>query len=368
VTPRHPRPSVIVSGRIALVAFGALLAGTGCARTIAREAPFRARPDSTERGDLRGPFTGRVVDADTRRPIAGAMVYASWRFVDGFGFQEPAGWREHIGSTDATGAYVIPRLESGPKAPARLSDFHVVVYKRGYVAFRSDRRFDDFGPRFDFTQAGEVVALERWKPEHSHARHLRYIGGGSTLAELTAWEVADAVAELSGRRRPEAPSAPAGGQASPGLAPPAAPADELDATRLLRPADVVAQTGFEGGFDVGKLDDDPTGPTYDNVHLKARGRSESFDVAMRMWRLPPDEATQRFTRLVEELPGAQAKNEIGDRSVRAATPGGDILGLAFLDEKRGFVVLIQCGASQCRSHENVLALARLVRGRLEDLQ
>jgi hypothetical protein len=174
--------------------------------------------------------------------------------------------------------------------------------------------------------------------------------------------VADAVAELSGQSQPGA---------IPGLpGPRLAPEEEgsLHAERLLSPADIVTQTGFEGGFDVGKLDDDPATATYDNVHLKARGRPESFDIAMRLWHLPPAEAAERFTRLVDELPQAQSKNEIGDKSVRAATEGGDILGLAFLDAKRGFVVLIQCGASQCRSHETVLSLARLVRGRLEELQ
>lgn len=335
----------------------------GCARTLVREAPFRARPDSTERGDLRGPFVGRVVDAETDRPIVGALVYASWRFVDGFGFESPAGWREHVGSTDAMGAYHIPRLEGGPGSGARLADFNVVVYKRGYVAFRSDRRFQDFGPRFDFTQTGEVVSLERWRPELSHARHLRYVGGGPTLSELTSWELAEAVSELSGSRRTQAVAT---SPTLPGPAAPAPPEENLHADALLRSSDVVAQTGFEGGFDVGQLEDDPPGPTYDNVHFKARGKPESFDVAMRVWHLPPPEASARFTRLVDELPQATSKNEIGDKSVRAATPAGDILGLAFLDEKRGWVVLIQCGASQCRSHETVLALARLVRERLEE--
>jgi hypothetical protein len=334
-----------------------LIVATACGPTLSRDAPFRARPDSIEAGDLRGPFSGRVVDAETDRPIVGALVYASWRFVGGFGFEEPVAWREHIGSTDASGVYTIPKLAGGPGSPARLSDFHVVIYKRGYVAFRSDRRFDDFGPRNDFTQAGGKIALARWKPEYSHVRHLRFVGGGPTLSELTSWEVADAVAELAGERQPSAPSRP--------VPPPTTPVgdERLHAEALLRPSDVQGLTGFEGGFDVGKLDDEPPGPTYDNLHLKARGRPESFDVALRVWRLPPAGAEERYTRLVDELPQAQSKNEIGQRSVRAATPGGDILGLAFLSGE--WVVLIQCGASQCRSPETVLALARLVRERLE---
>ncbi len=340
-----------------------VLVASACGGTLVREAPFRARPDSIESGDLRGPFSGRVLDADTARPITGALVFASWRFVEGYGLEGPAGWRQHVASTDAGGGYVVPRLEDGPGGSARLADFRLVIYKRGYVAFRSDRRFEDFGPRTDFTQRGQVVELARWRPEASHVRHLRYVGGGPTLSELTSWERDEAIAELAGERRP-APVATPGEPSAPGTPP---PAPVLQAEKLLLPADVVAQTGFDGTFDVGELGDEPSTASYDSVHFQARGRSETFDVAMRVWRLTPEEAQKQFERLLGELPGAIEKNELGDRSVRAATAGGEILGLAFLDSPRGSVVLLQCGASQCRSHEKVLALARLVRERLEAL-
>jgi hypothetical protein len=330
-----------------------LLVVSSCAPPLVRPAPFRARPDSIERGDLRGPFSGRVLDADTDRSVAGALVYASWRFVDGSGQSAPAGYREHVGSTDATGHYLVPRLEDLPGA--RLSDFHLVIYKRGFVAYRSDRRFDDFGPRTDFTQNGYNVELQRWRPELSHARHLRYIGGGPALSQLTSWEVADAVAELAGQRH-EAPVA---------AAPASAPVANLDASGLLKPADMKTLTGYDGSFDVSELGDEPRSPSYDTVHLQARGKDESYDVALRVWRLPPDKAAKRYDALADELPGAATKNEIGDKSLRAATPGGDILGLAFLDARHGLVILIQCGASQCRTHETVLALARTIKERAE---
>ena len=83
--------------------------------------------------------------------------------------------------TDADGRYRIGRL-ADPPASTRLTRFTVVIYKRGYVAYRSDRRFDDFGPRTDFTQTHHEVRLERWRSDISHVRHLRYIGGGPTLA------------------------------------------------------------------------------------------------------------------------------------------------------------------------------------------
>lgn len=344
---------------VARLALACVALGSACSSAIVRPAPFRARPDSVIRGDLRGPFTGRVVDLDTDRPVGGALVYASWRFVssDLCGDAAPAGFREFIGSTDSTGHYVVPELTDAP-AGARLSDFRLLVYKRGYAAYRSDRRFDDFGPRTDFTQDGYAVELVRWRPEFSHLRHLSYVGGGPALGHLVAWEVPDAIAELGGKR-------PASGESnSPnGLSSAALP--RLHANALLTPADIKALTGYEGAFDASELGDEPASSSYDTVHLQARGRDEAFDVAMRLWHLPRAEAATRFDKLAEELPGAKVKNEIGDRSLRASTPGGDILGLAFLDASRGVVVLIQCGASQCRTHETVLALARIVKERAE---
>jgi hypothetical protein len=321
---------------------------TSCAPPLVRPAPFRARPDTIARGDLRGPFDGRVLDADTDRPVAGALVYASWRFVTGAGAGQtaPAGFREHMGSTDATGHYLVPELD---ELPGRLSDFHLIVYKRGYVAYRSDRRFDDFGPRSDFTQHSQVIALAHWRPELSHVRHLRFVGGGPALAQLTSWEIPDAVAELGGH--------------APGSDTHHGPA-RLDASGLIKPADIKELTGYDGGFDVSELGDEPQSASYDTVHLQARGKAESYDVALRVWRLPGDDASKRFDKLVEELPGAAIKNELGDRSLRAAAPGGEILGLAFLDRTRGVLVLIQCGASQCRTHETVLALARTIQTRI----
>jgi hypothetical protein len=344
---------VTVSKRaiVFVVSLAGTLAGSACAPVQVRPAPFRARPDSIARGDLRGPFSGRVLDADTDRPVTGALVHASWRFVTGSGMTEPAGFREYIGSTDATGNYLVPRLEGGPEGGTRLSDFRILIYKRGYVAYRSDRRFDDFGPQTDFSQLGHTVALARWRPEMSHMRHLRFVGGGPALAELTSWEVPDAVAELGGKPRP-------------GVAAATEP-ERLDASRLLRPNDIKSLTGYEGAFDESELGDEPPSSSYDTVHLQARGKDESFDVALRLWRLPPADAQQHYTKLLDELPGAKPKNEIGDKSLRASTPAGDILGLAFLDARRGVIVLLQCGASQCRTHETVLALARVIKDRVE---
>src|SRR3954470_17533607 len=86
-----------------------ILVGWGCAGAVA-QAPFSARNDTVEPGDLLGPFDGRVVDAQSGKPVAGALVYASWGFEVGRGLTAPAGSANATAETDSDGRYVIPSL------------------------------------------------------------------------------------------------------------------------------------------------------------------------------------------------------------------------------------------------------------------
>ena len=161
------RPGSVLANlahRLAIHAVRALglVSLTGCVDTAIRTAPFRVRPDAAEPGSLQGPFTGRVVDATTHSAIAGALVYAAWTFERGTGLSEPAGAKEFVGSTDAAGNYKVPRLDHLPKG-TRVTEFTLLVYKRGFIAYRSDRRFTDLGMRMDFAQDDNQVLLERWR-------------------------------------------------------------------------------------------------------------------------------------------------------------------------------------------------------------
>ncbi len=128
---------------------------------------------------------------------------------------------------------------------------------------------------------------------------------------------------------------------------------------------MIAVTGYGGTFDVSPLGDEPTSSHYDSVHMQARGREETWDIAMRLWHLDPEAAEKRFEGLLDELPNAKVKNELGDRSLRASTTEGDILGVAYLDKKRGVVVQISCGAAQCKTAEAVYQLVRRVKEKLD---
>ena len=343
-----------VLGKFVVVLF---LLQAACADTAIRTAPFRARPDAADAGSLAGPFSGRVLDATTKAPIAGALIYAAWTLERGSALVEPAGSREVVGSTDAGGYYKVNALGSLPHG-VRVTDFTLLVYKRGYVAYRSDRRFSDLGPRMDFAQSGNQVLLERWRNELSHARHLRFVGSGTAVAALTSWELADASAELEGKR-------PAGEDLRPGH-----DGSYVVAAQLLSDNDIKARTKYDGQFETGPLSDEPDTATYSSQHFKALGRPESWDVALRVWRLDAAKATERYEELLTQLPGVTEKDEIASRSfvaVETAQGGNEIRGVGFLDGTRGIVVLLTCGASQCTNVDDASALANGIYNKLKQL-
>jgi len=330
------------------------LATSGCVDTAVRTAPFRARPDAAEPGALQGSFSGRVVDATTHAPIAGALVYADWTFERGTGLAEPAGSKDFVGSTDAAGNYKVPRLARLPEG-TRVTEFTLLIYKRGFIAYRSDRRFTDLGLRMDFAQTDNQVLLERWRSELSHARHLRFVGAGTAVAALTQWELGDASAELDGRR----------GKGNDDLRPGRGEGQYVVAAQLLNETDIKTRTKYDGGFETGPLSDEPDTATYSSQHFKALGRPETWDVALRVWRLEPGKAQERYDELLTQLPGITEKDELGTRSFIANE--NEIRGVGFLDAPRGVVVLMTCGSNQCISPEDSGALAQTIYGRVKTL-
>jgi hypothetical protein len=327
-------------------------ASTGCVDTAIRTAPFRIRPDAAEAGALQGLFDGRVVDATTHAPIAGALIYAAWTFERGTGLAEPAGAKDFVGSTDAAGNYKVPKLGKLPDG-TRVTDFTLLVYKRGFIAYRSDRRFTDLGLRMDFAQLDNQILLERWRNDLSHAKHLRFVGGGTAVTTLTQWEIGDASAELDGKR---------GGD---DLRPGRGDGQYVVAAQLLTETDIKARTRFDGGFETGPLSDEPDTASYSSQHFKALGRPETWDVAVRMWRLAPDKAEERYEELLGSLPEVAQKDDLATKSF--TTSEADIRGVGFLDSGRGIVVLMTCGTNQCASKDDVTALSLIIYGRIKSL-
>jgi len=331
-----------------------MVAGCG---PLVEIAPFPARPDSVRPADLLGPYDGIVIDTDSERPIAGALVAASWAFERGIGLQAPLGSHEVVTETGADGRYQIPRLPSLPSGMStRIRRFSLIVYHRGHVAWRSDRRFPGRESRRDFSQRGNRVRLEKWQPTFLHSEHLVFLGGGPKVRTASAWELQNAALEMEGERTATGAAIPIAAVAAP---------TPLDIASLLTQDEIRGVTGYVGKFEDGKLTDLPTTEFYDSRHFKAQGKPESFDVGVRVWRLGASAAEVQFQRLLAELPGAAAKDELGDASLRAKS--GQIHGLAFLVRSRGIVVSLTCGAAQCTEPGHILKLAKLVESRLPEL-
>ncbi len=347
--------------RVGWLLSSSLVVVTGACGPVIDRAAFSARRDSLEKGDLLGPFDGIALDAETDRPLSGAVVAASWAFERGEGLTGPAGAHEIVTETGADGRYRVPALTNLPTGGAvRVRRFTLIVYQKGYVAWRSDRRFPDGGARRDFAQRGNRVRLEKWRTGLHHHRHVLFLGGGQAVRAAASWELLPASLELSG-----------GGVASGGVAADKAPvattagASPLDIATLLSDEELKGVTGYAGAFDLAKLLDLPTTEFYDSRHFKARGKPESFDTGLRVWRLGPVGAEAQYRKLLAELPGAKPADEIGDASLRARS--GDVLGLAYLIRERGVVVSVSCGVQQCTDPEMILRIAKLVESRLAEL-
>jgi hypothetical protein len=340
-------------------AWGLLLVGAMACGPVVGTAPFSARPDTLRSGELLGPFDGIVIDDETERPVASATVVGSWAFERGIGLTGPAGYREFAMETSGDGRYAIPRPGDVPTGGSmRLRRFTLIVYRRGYVGYRSDFKFGSGEERHDFSQHASKVRLAKWQPTLEHRRHLAFLGGGSAIAKVAGWEAQPASLEQEGRALPQTIAArPETAAVSASRA--------LDASPLLSVEEVRGVTGYAGEFTVGRLTDRVQSDVYDSRHFKAKGKGEAFDVGVRVWAVGAAAAEAQFAKLQAELPAAVATDEIGDRAVRAR--GGEVVGLAFLLKERGLVVQISCGVSQCTDPSMALRLAKLVESHIGEL-
>jgi hypothetical protein len=355
VTTRHRKISTTpraIKPALALSVAGCLLAA--CVGPIA-EAPFPARPDTVVAGDLRGPFDGRVVDADSGKPVEDATVIASWAFETGRGLVGPAGASTASAATDADGRYRIDRVRTPRDGRWRIARFTLVVWKSGYLGYRSDRRFSDLGPRHDFAQTNNSVRLEPLRAEVSLQRVVAFLGVAGPLLPVLEEELA---------RAPAAPTETAASTT-------ARPAG-IDPEKLLTVEELKAVTRYDGAFTEEPLPDRPASATYGSLHFKAVGKPEKFDAAIRVYRFPEpgEDLEKRFSSLVSDLPAARETDEVGDRSLRTReqNPDGDVIqGVAALDRGQRAIVVLTCGEGLCADADTVVALMRRMVPRLPRL-
>ena len=178
-----------------VAALGLLGTLPGCMGPVAK-APYARRLGSGEVGSLIGPFDGLVIDQSTASPLSSALVVGTWAFQEAGGIAVPESAYSVTAVTGSDGSYSIPSVPAGRQFAGLLRRFTLVVYKAGFVGYRSDVRFDDRSPRHDFVQRGNVVRLDRFPQGESHARHLVFLGSGAALRGAAQAEIIQAGLEL----------------------------------------------------------------------------------------------------------------------------------------------------------------------------
>ena len=121
----------------------------------------------------RGPYRGKVIDADTRAPIVGAVVVARWsrdRIGPFHSVMEHYAVREVL--TDADGAFLIEAKAIEERAPKRTRYPEFLIFMPGYGSYP---RFQKAPTGFTggvFEGAGVLVELQRLESLEDRRRHL----------------------------------------------------------------------------------------------------------------------------------------------------------------------------------------------------
>lgn len=302
------------------------------------QAPFSLRPDTAAPGDLLGPFDGQVVDQSTSTPIAAALVIGTWAYETPQGPARPeAAFSVHV-MTRADGTYTLPKLPPSERRSELLRRFTLVVYKSGYLGYRSDLRTDDRTPRHDFAQHDNKARLDRFPAGESHARHLVFLGGGPLLQSAAKAEVVQAAMELSeSRQREDSERLAQAQKAAEASEPDADKPDNGDgkgrppgvgalAERLLILADVnewaAKGSGGEVAYVVQPLTEGGSpepGVLTESIHYRAQELPESHDAALRVYRTgSAKDADALWKRLRTPLSAPQLRDAAGEGAPLAA--------------------------------------------------
>ena len=139
--------------RTLIAALLVALAASGCATTI----------------------QARVLDAETKQPIQGAVVRGIWTKiagVRGFTHRELVGVRAT--ETDTDGRFVLERLPSDG-FDGEGDGQSILVYKFGYVAWSNLITFPSRALR-ERQGAPKEILLDRFPQSGSHFEHLLFLG------------------------------------------------------------------------------------------------------------------------------------------------------------------------------------------------
>jgi len=334
---------------------------------LVRPATFVGARDQVTDATLVGPFDGQVIDEATGEPIDKATVVGIWSYDRGDGFIGPAGSESYETETDAAGRYRVPTAPMGIRGRSvRLVAFSLVIYKRGYVGYRSEST-PDGEPRTDFTVRQNKVNLRKWRESDSHAEHLAYLSPPRAIQSLVGWEVERANLDLLGALGGTIPgSGKAKSVGETGEAVEARGGDAwLDASELITPDEIRQRTRTQDRFNVSELTDLERTSFYHGVHYQAKGREEPYDIAIRVWQAPPGGMDPVIETIETTMVGATQNDDITAQTWILETEG--VYAVAFIDAEQQAGVLLTCGDMQCADLETAVVLGTVLHRNLARL-
>lgn len=152
-------------------------------------------------------MSGTVIDAETGKPIEGAVILVEWTYTSGkwIGLRTTSSYKVVEVITDKEGKFKV----SGVVNPF-VNTPEVTIYKKGYVCWSSRIIFPDYRNRTDFIWGKTYTfKLEHFKPEYSYIEHTSFIGSAinsglgekKLMEDAYYWEELEASKERDKRRR-----------------------------------------------------------------------------------------------------------------------------------------------------------------------
>lgn len=144
-------------------------------------------------GFVRGPFSGKVIDAETKEPIEGAVVLVVWN-KDIYG--SPGGPSAYFNNvketlTDKNGEFFIEKYYGftiNPLARIRNASSSLIIYKPGYIVFPSHMYFSKF-PKSPFKVSSPTLAKLFTKGKKDIKMEEEVVVDKATLSELLKKDV-----------------------------------------------------------------------------------------------------------------------------------------------------------------------------------
>ncbi len=142
---------------------------------------------------IRGPFSGKVIDAETKEPIEGAVVVVIW---DKAIYGSPGGPSSYFQDaketlTDKEGNFYIEKYYGftiNPLARIRNASLSLLIYKPGYIVFPSHMYFSKF-PKSPFKVSSPTLAKLFTKGKKDIKMGEEVVVDKTALSELLTNEV-----------------------------------------------------------------------------------------------------------------------------------------------------------------------------------